>query len=94
MFTKLANEIEIDDVEAFCREWGEGVRVEYKSVIANIPKVISSLPNTQGGILIIGVETDKNSSAKRDIPGIPQRRWNSLTNRTERNRWCLHSDFA
>ena len=71
MFTKLANEIDFNDIEAFCREWGEGVRVEYKSNIANVPKIISSFANTQGGIFIIGVETDENSRAKLDIQGIP-----------------------
>ena len=40
MFTKLASEIEFDDIEAFCQEWGEGVRVEYKSQIAHLPKII------------------------------------------------------
>ena len=30
MFTKLAKEIDFNDIEAFCREWSEGVRVEYK----------------------------------------------------------------
>lgn len=71
MFTKLANEIDFSDIEAFCQEWGEGVRVEYKREIAHIPKIISSFANTQGGILIIGVETDENSRAKPDIQGIP-----------------------
>ena len=71
MFTKLANEIDFNDIEEFCREWGEGVRVEYKRKIAHIPKIISSFANTQGGILIIGVETDENSEAKPDIQGIP-----------------------
>ena len=33
--------------------------VEYKSEIVHIPKIISSFANTQGGIFIIGVETDK-----------------------------------
>ena len=70
MFTKLANEIDFNDIEAFCREWGEGVRVEYKSEIANVPKIISSFANTLGGIFIIGVETDENSRAKLDIQGI------------------------
>ncbi len=71
MFTKLASEIEFDDIVEFCQEWGEGVRVEYKSEIAHIPKIISSFANTQGGVLIVGVETDKNSRAKPDIQGIP-----------------------
>ena len=73
MFTKLANEIDFNDIEAFCREWGEGVRVEYKREITpkTLPKIISSFANTQGGIFIIGVETDENSRAKLDIQGIP-----------------------
>ena len=57
MFTK--KEIDFNDIEAFCREWAEGVRVEYKSEIAHIPKIISSFANTQGGIFIIGVDADK-----------------------------------
>ena len=36
------------------------MRVEYKSEIAHIPKIISSFANTLGGIFIIGVETDEN----------------------------------
>ena len=71
MFTKLANEIDFNDIEAFCREWAEGVRVEYKSEIAHIPKIISSFANTQGGIFIIGVETDQNNKVKFPIQGIP-----------------------
>ena len=61
MFTKLANEIDFNDIEAFCREWSEGVRVEYKREVPPkaLPKVISSFANIQGGIFIIGVETDK-----------------------------------
>ena len=70
MFTKLANEIDFNDIEAFCREWSEGVRVEYKSEIAHIPKIISSFANTQGGIFIIGVETDQNNKVKFPIQGI------------------------
>ena len=71
MFTKLANEIDFNDIEAFCREWGEGVRVEYISEIAHLPKIISSFANTQGGIFIIGVETDQNNKVKPPIIGIP-----------------------
>ena len=72
MFTKLANEIDFNDIEAFCGEWGEGVRVEYKSIIANLPKVISSFANTQGGILIIGVDADKEcNKVIFPIQGIP-----------------------
>ena len=69
MFTKLAKDIEFSDIEAFCREWGEGVRVEYKREIQSLPKIISSFANTLGGIFIIGVETDDNNKAKFPIQG-------------------------
>ena len=71
MFTKLANEIDFDEIESFCRKWSEGVRVEYKREIAHLSKIISSFANTQGGIFIIGVETDQNNKVKFPIQGIP-----------------------
>lgn len=72
MFTKLAKDIEFSDVETFCREWGEGVRVEYKRKITAIGKVVSSFANTLGGIFIIGAETDKTTNkVKFPIQGIP-----------------------
>jgi hypothetical protein len=45
MFTKPINEITFGDVESFCKEWTEGVRVEYKRKIdakGHIPKIVSS----------------------------------------------------
>ena len=73
MFTKRANEIDFNDIEVFCREWGEGVRVEYKREITqkSLPKIISSFANTQGGIFIIGVEMDENNKVIFPIHGIP-----------------------
>ncbi len=41
MFTKPINEITFEDIENFCNEWVEGVRVEYKRQIEikkHIPK--------------------------------------------------------
>ena len=73
MFTKSKNEITFSDVEDFCREFGEGVRVEYKQEVKHIPKIVSSFANTQGGIFIIGVETDKATNKVTSIPGIPKR---------------------
>ena len=71
MFTKEMNEIKFSDIQAFCSKWDEGVRVEYKREITHtIPKIISSFANTQGGIFIIGVETDKNNKAIIPIEGI------------------------
>ena len=60
MFLIPVNDLKFTDVETFCGKFGEGVRVEYKSaMIRDIPKTISAFANTLGGIIIIGVKTDK-----------------------------------
>ena len=58
MFTKSAADITFSDIEEFCREFGEGVRVEYKQEIQHVPKIVSSFANTLGGIFIIGVQAN------------------------------------
>ena len=63
MFLRPLSELEFSHVETFCKEFSEGIRVEYKSgMISNIPKAISAFANTLGGILIIGVEVEKVSN--------------------------------
>ena len=62
MFTKSKEEITFADVEDFCREFPEGIRVEYKREIKDIPKIVSSFANTLGGIFIIGVEADQTDN--------------------------------
>ena len=78
MFTKPIDEITFEDVKSFCEEWGEGVRVEYKSelnVKNHIPKVVSSFANTYGGIFLIGIKTDNTTNMPIfPIEGIPNRR--------------------
>lgn len=73
LFTKPKNEITFADIEGFCREFGEGVRVEYKREIKHIPKIVSSFANTHGGVFVIGAETDDQNKVKFPIQGIPQR---------------------
>lgn len=73
LFTKPKNEITFADIEGFCREFGEGVRVEYKREIKHIPKIVSSFANTHGGVFIIGAETDEQNKVKFPIQGIPQK---------------------
>ena len=73
LFTKPRNEITFADVENFCREFDESVRVEYKREIKHIPKIVSSFANTHGGVFIIGAETDERNKVKFPIQGIPQR---------------------
>ena len=77
MFTKLAADITFADIEDFCREFGEGVRVEYKRDIdikKHTPKIVSSFANTSGGIFMIGIETDSTNQVKFPIQGIAIRR--------------------
>ena len=50
MFNLSKEEITFEVIETFCREWQEGVRVEYKQEIKDIPKIVSSFANTQGGV--------------------------------------------
>lgn len=74
MFTKSRTDITFSDAEDFCREFGEGVRVEYKREIKDIPKIISSFANTVGGIYIIGAKTNSTNQVIFPIRGIPKRR--------------------
>ena len=62
MYTKSIDEITFEDVESFCKKWTEGVRVEYKTEIKDIPKIVSSLANMYGGMFLIGVEADKTKN--------------------------------
>lgn len=60
--------ITVEHVRAFCGNFTEGLRVEYKrafdaSVRDKIAKVISSFANSQGGVLVIGISA---------INGVPQ----------------------
>ena len=76
MFNLSKEEITFDDVEAFCSKWQEGIRVEYKQEITkNVPKIVSSFANTQGGIFIIGIkENEPDNEEPFTILGIPNTR--------------------
>jgi hypothetical protein len=50
MFFTPLDDIDFQQVETFCHTWSEGVRVEYKLEIAQVPKIVSSFANTFGGI--------------------------------------------
>ncbi len=65
MFLTPINKIDFSKVQEFCESWAEGPRVEYKSSLANVAKVVSSLANTSGGIIIFGVEIDKTTNMPR-----------------------------
>lgn len=51
---------------AFCTAWEEGLRLEFKSARGGVPKEMwptySAFANTQGGIIMLGVEDDDRIS--------------------------------
>ena len=59
LFTKSMKDVELSDVESFCKEGiEEGIRVEYKEDWTDNKKLareIASFANTYGGLLLIGV---------------------------------------
>jgi len=72
LFSSPLHNLELRQIEQFCRNWPEGVRVEYKRELdpRHIPKVVSSFANTVGGVWIIGVATDVENRAVFPIRGI------------------------
>ncbi len=75
MFHKPLHDITFEDIEAFCRTWPEGARVEYKKSVPpdKISKIVSSFANTLGGIWLIGVMTDPATNLPIDpIEGVPK----------------------
>lgn len=61
------------DVNSFCDEYPEGIRVEYKRDFpADLAKGLASLANTLGGVVLIGAEALKtNNRPKTPISGVP-----------------------
>lgn len=60
------------EVKAFCdQEIPEGLRLDYKEEFPKrLQRVICAFTNTAGGIILIGVKTDKNTNKPTNIPGI------------------------
>ena len=76
IFVKPINEIEFEDVNAFCDEQiEENRRLEYKKAFSSkdekkqIAKEISAFANTHGGIILVGVD-EKDRKPKLPIDGI------------------------
>jgi hypothetical protein len=72
LFSSPLHSLELRQIEQFCRNWPEGVRVEYKRELdtRHIPKIVSSFANTVGGVWIIGVAADVENRAVFPIRGI------------------------
>jgi hypothetical protein len=66
LFNKPLSEIDVADIRALCRRHREGIRVEYKAALTDdvrrkLPAIVSSLANSYGGIICIGVNTDRGN---------------------------------
>jgi len=72
MFDRLLDQVTFDDVQAFCKQFPEGVRVEYKSQLVQTDKIVASLANTVGGFF--GVRTDDKNMPILPIDGMPARK--------------------
>src|SRR6266478_5445515 len=56
----LERPITVQHIRDVCARFNEGLRVEYKStfdasVRTQLPKIVSSFANSQGGVLVVGV---------------------------------------
>jgi predicted HTH transcriptional regulator len=52
--------ITVNHIRNVCARFNEGLRVEYKSIFdtsvrTQLPKIVSSFANSQGGVLVVGV---------------------------------------
>jgi hypothetical protein len=74
MFNNLLPQTTFDDVQTFCQQFPEGVRVEYKSDLVQIDKIVASLANTVGGLFVVGVRTDNRNMPVFPIEGIPAKK--------------------
>lgn len=65
------SELTVEHIRQFCGVFSEGLRVEYKQELSNsvrkkLPAIIASFANSYGGVMIVGVRTDRG----RPVPPI------------------------
>jgi hypothetical protein len=74
MFNLELKEVNYEKIKAWCDEKvPEGETIEYKRefpVKPKLEKIISSMANTYGGIILVGVQADKKLNIPKSIPGI------------------------
>ncbi len=75
-FDKPFQEVTFDDVVAFCKKRvPEGKQLDYKYILPKnhekFAKVIASFANALGGLIIVGVQDDKNDQPHPPFIGIP-----------------------
>lgn len=74
LFTLEKSKVDFKEVTSFCdQQISEGLRVEYKRDFPkneDLAKSVCAFANSEGGIILIGVEANKESNVPTDIPGI------------------------
>lgn len=76
LFNKPFHDVTFNDVADFCRRGlPEGKQLDYKYMLPKnhekFAKTIASFANAMGGMIIVGVQDDKNDKPKPPFAGIP-----------------------
>jgi len=73
IFVLELSQLTIDDIRLFCDQgFSEGLRIEYKKDFPKnlkLAETICAFANTEGGIILVGVEAEKTKNQPRAIPG-------------------------
>lgn len=74
LFTLEKSKVNFQEVKNFCdQQISEGLRLEYKRDFPrneDLAKSVCAFANTDGGIILIGVEATKENNVPSNIPGI------------------------
>jgi hypothetical protein len=64
LWYKPIEQITFEDIEAFCQQGqAEGLRLDYKVDIPDkLPNVVAAFANSQGGLILFGIEADRISN--------------------------------
>jgi hypothetical protein len=78
LFTLEKSKVDFKEIKSFCdQQLSEGLRIEYKRDFPkneDLAKSVCAFANTEGGLILIGVEANKESNIPTDIPGISMKK--------------------